>query len=292
MAQYYAASLSSCAEKSIVPSPNTRGICRLCGSEKDLSFEHIPPQRVGNTIPLQFRTLTDVVHGHQSNRKFRRGLGVPTLCQDCNTETANFYGDAYAMWSEQVSQSLNAPQPEDGYLYFTMQPLNVLKQILVMSLAMVADPTVEATKVKHEIAKHEDLREFVIDPTSKQMPFGYGVYSFRTSSSMPRFEGLVKILDFATGELIQVLAEIALPPLGHCVIGQSYIPPQAMRRTGLCPISWFSCFDFNETVTIPLRLPLMTVSTYFHLDYRTEDEVMLSVARQRIFELLCLRYHL
>lgn len=277
---------------SLMANQSTPGICRLCGLEKDLSFEHTPPQRVGNVNPLQFRTLTDVICEHQSNRKFPRGLGVPTLCRDCNTKTADLYGDAYAKWSEQVAQSLNAPQPEDGYLYFTMQPLNVLKQILVMSLAMVADPNVEATKVKYEIAKHEGLREFVLDPTSKKMPFGYGVYSFRTSSSMPRFEGLVKILDFATGELVQVLAEIALPPLGHCVIGQSYIPPHAITRKGLCPISWFSCFDFNETVAIPLRLPLKTVSTYFHLDYRTEGEVMLSVARQRIFELLCLRYHL
>jgi hypothetical protein len=213
------------------------------------------------------------------------------LCEACNNKTNEWYVAAYAEWARQAARSLAKTQNDSGDITFTIQPLNVLKQVAVGALAMVADPNADVAVVKPEVAKHWALRNFVLDPTSKDLPRQYAFYSYRTKGF--RFERLITKVDTETGEWTQILAEIARPPLGHCVVGQrSLFPLQTIAKRQLCSIDWFTYYDFNETATIPLRLPIKHVSTYFHLDYRTEEEVSSSVARQEIVELLRSRYKL
>jgi hypothetical protein len=265
--------------------------CRLCGRKKAISFEHTPPQAAGNTKPLQFRTLDDVIRGRQSSTKFPRGLGTPTVCADCNTRMGDYYVSAYVDWIDQARTSMSSPQTGDGYFYFTIRPLNVLKQVVVMALAMVAAPQANAAAVTAELAKHSELRDFVLDPTSKSIPFGYGIYVHLTDSKTPRFERLVATVNTTTQESYQTLAEIVLPPLGHTIVGQRF-PLKAMQVKGLCPMNWFSLFDYDETATVPLRLPILPITTYLPNDYRSEEEVSLLEVRQEILELLDSRYSL
>lgn len=260
--------------------------------------EHIPPRRTGNNKTIWVPTMDDMVQ-RRSPSRFDGGMGSFGLCDDCNRETGGFYGDAYFAWHQQIKVNINDGRGETECVTVTTQPLNVLKQILVMALAMVGSAEAESSKIKAEIAKHRSLRNFVRDPESKAMPKEYWVHCYLTTSRVPRFEKLTQKLNDVTGEWVQILCEFAKPPLGYNVV--SYLPPVnrllaplAVRRHKLCYINWFDLFDFNETATLKLQMPRLNIpqtASYYPLDYRTDDE-MLVYERGAIVDLLRERYNL
>ena len=117
------------------------GICRLSGYDKELSFEHIPPESAFNDQPLLFQTMQNLLQGH-SHRKFRRGIGEQSLCVSCNSNTGGWYGNSFADWSRQGLEGLDKLGDKSLFsLPYYIKPLNVIKQIMVMALAMSSEQT-------------------------------------------------------------------------------------------------------------------------------------------------------
>ena len=116
---------------------NIKGLCRICGYYKDLSFEHVPPRRAFNNQPRVFQTMQYFLQGH-SHRKFPKGIGEHSLCGKCNTDTADWYGEAFADWTRQGLEQFSKFGDNGLFsLPYHVKPLNVVKQIMVMAFGDV-----------------------------------------------------------------------------------------------------------------------------------------------------------
>lgn len=241
------------------------GYCRLCGEYGDLTFEHIPPKRAFNNQERVFHTLEDRLQG-RGRSKFRRGLGKHSLCERCNNRTGDWYGPAYAEWARQGFEWLDyLGEGASIQIPFQIMPLNVLKQIATMLLAMTHEGS---------IPYHEELRRFALNKQQKYLSPIYNIYAYLTSSG-PRFEGGSGIFNFNTGAFDYVDAEIALPPFGYCLTStRRRRGPSLASQQGLCHIDFFAQFDYNIWTTVFLRPPLVHVRSPFPLDYRSEEEIM------------------
>lgn len=240
------------------------GICRLCGKYKELSFEHIPPQSAFNDKMVVFETMHKWMQGYKNPiQKFPRGMGKYSLCEQCNKSTGLWYGTEFAHWAE---QGLNWFEKTNGqsslYLPFYIRPLNVIKQILVMMVAMASEATLEY---------HNELRRFLLNREQKYLPPWYSVYVYFKTNSQPRFEAEQAISN--DGSVSYIDAEIALPPFGYCVSSSRKGNNILATSKQLYNIGWFSRFDYNIWTQVQLRLPVLETNSPLPLDYRTKDEV-------------------
>lgn len=248
--------------------------CRLCGEWRKMTYEHVPPERAFNDRPRLFQSLQDKLR-KRNYTKYRKGIGLYSLCEQCNNTTGGNYGGAFVEWAKQGLEWLELIAENDIETFtFTIQPLNVLKQVCTMAIASMSIVSLK---------KHEDLRRFVFNKDSQYMPYNYGIYVYLAENEKPRFASDIVTSTFSSNSVTMVYLEIAIPPFGYCVVSQrSGISPEKIRQHRLYPIEWFWGYALNETATVELRLPKLPVNTVFPLDYRTETQVVQEMIDQEI----------
>lgn len=241
----------------------TVGHCRLCGNYKKLSFEHVPPKSAFNDHQVLFQTMQDMLRGH-SFKKFPRGIGSFSLCEDCNTKTGAWYAEAFVSWTRQGFEWLDKVGGSLLSLPFYIRPLNVLKQALVMALAMAPEASIDY---------HYDLRRFVLNKDQKHLPPRYRVHVYFNLKGQPRFASGMAIMRVDTGTANYVEAEVALPPFGYCITSPVRGVKSLAESQRLYDITWFSAYSYNNWTPIHLRVPVRETHEPFPLDYRSEEEV-------------------
>jgi len=240
------------------------GYCRLCGELKPLSFEHIPPKSAFNDRSVLFQTLQDMMES-RTHTKFRKGIGKNSLCEACNNLTGGWYGTAFVDWTYQGMVWFDKLGDKSLFtLPYHIMPLNVLKQVVVMALAMTSESTIEF---------HQELRRFVLNRTQTNLPPPYQVYTYFNSNGMQRFASEVVISKVDENATSYVEAEVALPPFGYCVTSTTGNIKSLADLLGLYNISRFSEFDFNMWTTLHMRLPMKETHQPFPLDYRTVTQI-------------------
>ena len=240
------------------------GFCRLCGQYKKLSFEHIPPRSAFNDRQQVFQTMQDLFSG-RGYSKFRRGVGAYSICETCNNRTGAWYGEAYAEWARQGLEWLDKLETNSILdLPYYIKPLNVIKQVIVMALAMSPENTVHY---------ENELRRFVLNREQKYLQSKEKVYVYFSHDGQPRFASGAVIMNVKSGGGAFVKAEISLRPFGYCICSPVRNTKLLPASQGLYDITWFSEFDYNIWTSIYLRIPLLETHEPFPLDYRTKAEI-------------------
>lgn len=244
---------------------NFEGFCRLCGVYKKLSFEHVPPQSAFNDQQRLLKTMQDALQERPYSR-FRRGLGKNTLCERCNNLTGGWYGEAFVSWTKQGFDWFDRVKGERMIsLPYYIKPLNVLKQCLVMALAMSSEGS---------LSYHRDLRRFVLNPRQRDLPPDYRIHVYFTMDGQPRFASGMAITKVGEGGGASYIeAEVSLPPFGYAITSSVGNYKSLADATGLYEITWFSRYEYNEWTTVHLRIPARETHEPFPLDYRNKTEV-------------------
>lgn len=211
------------------------GVCRICGDYTKLSFEHIPPRKAFNDNRVTFETIHDTFS--KKSRTSQRGMGDYSLCESCNNNTGSWYGAAFVKWTQQGFEWLDKiGGSSDLSLPFHLMPLNVLKQILVMMLAMST-----SKRLNHL----EEVRRFVLNKEQRYLPPYLKVFTYFNLSGKPRYVSDVAVMRVDLGEVVFVDAEVALPPFGY-VIASSEKSKSLPSMLDLYDITWFSEFDYGQ----------------------------------------------
>lgn len=91
------------------------GTCRICGTEDELSFEHVPPRAAFNNHRIFEADIDALRTGKWSpgerieDGKYKqRGAGAHTLCGRCNSITGHWYGGACVEVAKQAMVRLHA----------------------------------------------------------------------------------------------------------------------------------------------------------------------------------------
>ncbi len=97
------------------------GICRICGQEGELSFEHIPPRAAFNnkrTIQLQFDEALALGPDEPVRGSVQQGgVGGYTLCPRCNNNSGKWYGPYFVDWCYQGMHLLNKTKGRPTLIY-------------------------------------------------------------------------------------------------------------------------------------------------------------------------------
>jgi hypothetical protein len=240
------------------------GYCRLCGTFTKLTYEHNPPKSAFNDSQQIFQTMQDLM-SNRRNSKFRQGIGKYSLCEKCNNLTGAWYGTSFVSWTRQGFEWISKLEAGTKIsLPFHIQPLNVVKQVLVMALAMTSE---------HTLDYHYELRRFLLNKDTKYLPPKYLVHVYFNRNGEPRFASDMVISKVDNNSMSYVEAEVALPPFGYCVTKSIKNTLSIAQNEGLSDITWFSQFDYNIWTTVYLEIPLRETNEPFPLDYRTKEEV-------------------
>ncbi len=217
--------------------------CKLCGNFETLTFEHIPPQGAFNSSPVLFQDKENLLdkssYRYGGRKRSNRGAGGYHLCGSCNKNTGSWYANDYIDFAKQGAYVLTHRVYANNFICaeYEIKPLNVLKQILTMFVALDNSGF---------FLKKPSIREFILDRKSKSLPpdirllmYMSSAISLRNPLSWSNMDGYAR-----------TFGEITFIPFGFHI---SIETPTINRP--FCDISNFSDFEFGEEslITLPLR---------------------------------------
>lgn len=233
-----------------------KGNCHLCGEYKELSFEHIPPKAAFNDRPILIQK-----HEHLFDKKSyvygksirsNNGSGAYCFCENCNKSTGGWYARDF---SEFVAQAYNHFDKTErisntNLIEFNFKPLNVLKQILTMFLA------IEHTGI---LKNDKELVNFILEKDNNILPDKYQIYLYNTISKHKRLYG-IQWNNF-NGRM-NTHSEITFNPFGYFLTVNSLPPINTMTN-----ITDFKKFQFNETKKYIIPLFYLKTNSMFLGNY-------------------------
>ena len=241
------------------------GICRICGIEGKLSFEHVPPEAAFNDRPLVMAGMRDLIGrdpDQPRGRTQQRGAGDYTLCERCNNRTGHWYGSAYVEWARQALMIVGAARGCATLYYgYRIHPLRVLKQVICMFFSA------------NGARRQPDLVRFVLDPERRGLHPDIQVFAFLTNGNRARQCGVSGILNFDRGQAV-ILSEVTFPPFGFVLCLGSPAPDPR-----LIDITFFAKFGYGEARDVFLRLPVLPVHSHYPGDYRSRADILNCVRR-------------
>lgn len=227
------------------------GICSICGENKELTFEHLPPRAAKNDRPVNiqdhrhlFLLSDENFHLYQKFSKSPKGLGGYKLCESCNTG-GNYANDYAKLVDEAFPLVIMQRNNKSVQFSINIHPLNVLKQILIFHLC--ADQDLGALR---EIIQENN---FILDRHQKELPPEIKVFMYATLSDKHRMFGIATGLFNFPGN-VATYSEFNFHPFGFIVSLNSDPPLDSMME-----ITHFKDYNYNELSTINFELPLLNV---------------------------------
>ncbi|WP_128759345.1 hypothetical protein [Leeuwenhoekiella marinoflava] len=184
------------------------GICRLCKTETDLSFEHIPPKSAFNkttryfSVPFKEYTKSKNWLNYKPKGKVNQGgLGYYSLCEKCNGFLNDNYVRAYADWAKFGMAAISKSQTNyNVWSVYDKNPFRILKQIISMFISM-NDP--------HFSKSYPELLKFVNEPESRNLSERYKVFVYLKS------RGQIRTINWSATNFYGQVCEFAFSPFGY-----------------------------------------------------------------------------
>lgn len=228
---------------------NMVGECKICNKKGKLSFEHIPPKAAFNDKAI-FAQEYDHLFNENSyvygkRMKNKKGSGKYSLCESCNNLTGDWYARDFAEFCKQGMNQLTSKRKPNSTVNFnfTIKPLNILKQVVVMFMAN------EGTNC---FQQNEQLQNFVLNKESKILPENFDIYLYSSLSNKKKMLG-VSLVGHITG-LIIMGAEINFHPFGYLLILKS-----SATKVEMPSINSFLEYNYDEVKTFQITLPYLKI---------------------------------
>jgi len=129
----------------------------------------------------------------------------------------------------------------------------------------------------HAPQRHAELVHFVLNKEARGLPPVYRFFVYYNMGQRMRRVG-ISVQGSNPAGLI-TLSEIAYPPFGYVMTFKS--PPPDAR---LCEITHFTRRDYDEDLSVPLRLLVLPVHLMYPGDYRSKEQIMQDYAANILVE--------
>ena len=254
----------------------TYGICRLCGENKELTFEHVPPETVFNKGAVRNVSLDAVIKDTVKENKLpweinygkgkiqQRGRGGFFLCRSCNSCTGQWYVPEYSRFVHAIQGAMLQAGEQKyeslGLWIKSIRPLPIFKQVMTMFC-----------DINNGLMGDDSLKGYLLDKASRVFNRDrYHLYAHIHAGALERMNG---IMVQATNFGIITLSEISTYPLGFTL----YInKPKNYKPEGV-EITSFSEWDYEDEGDVQIIIPKLECNTMFSGDYRTKEEITGSV---------------
>jgi hypothetical protein len=239
------------------------GVCRICGREGPLSFEHIPPKAAFNDRPvivLKFEETLKLGPDEVAKGPIQqRGMGYYTLCEQCNNNTGAWYGKQFIDWCYQGMEILRRTNGNPSLINLNyLLPLPILKQIVTMFFSVHPETF---------SIPNEELVRFILNKEEKYLSPKYRFFVYFNTRGRPRSFGGGGLLNFDTGS-ITIISEITFPPFGYVMTINSGSPDPRLAE-----ITHFAQYGYKEFVVMEVKLPVLPTYLPTPGDYREIDQI-------------------
>ncbi len=239
-----------------------KGICIICGSEGDLSFEHTPPHSAFNDCKVLF-TSADVYwnRGPGKNlpaigKQFQRGYGRNSICQPCNWKTGQWYVPYFADWCRKGKEFYDRTKGRSGVMELSLIfPLPVIKQVSTIFLARYGDYLDPSNKAP--------LVRFVLNKEQRYLDPKYRFWVYLVAPGPLRDAPPSLSLDVLNGKAMYG-AEFSFPPYGYLMTVNSQPSEPKLRE-----ISYFTRYAYLEMKQFSLDLQVLPTHGPTMGDYRS-----------------------
>lgn len=262
------------------------GECKLCGCTKELTFEHVPPEKSYNSSSVKKFTGNEAMKlfaGTDGRMPWeteglkgkiqQRGSGDYYLCKECNNNTGSWYMTEYVKFSHTMGQILLHAITNDPPLSMLsvklepFYPLRVIKGILTMFC-----------DINYGCMGDDSLRSFLLNKESTNFNSKkYSLYMYLSKGPMWRIQG-VSALGSLNGSII-CLSEISTLPVGFLMITDN---TSNRPIPGLC-LNDFANFKYDEKATAELiNLPIFEVNSQMPMDFRNKSEIIQCINENKL----------
>ncbi len=254
------------------------GICKLCGTFSEMTFEHVPPEKAFNSFPVRILPFKDVISSMTCSdnklpleaisvkgKKQQRGMGGYYLCRKCNSDTGSWYMRQYSELAKTLHVMIDKESLEPGSnLYsFTIceiYPLRLFKAVMTLFC-----------DINNECLGDKNLQSFLLNKESTDFDVRkYRVYMYLIPPGQIRNCPISVIIKTNNAQQICV-SEMALYPMGFAL----YIDkPNDYNAFGF-EISNMCNYNYNDRVEMQfLNVPYVSLNSKFPADYRSKDEII------------------
>lgn len=242
------------------------GKCKLCGKNKEMTFEHVPPRVAFNkTTKHKSISMDDFSHieslesFNPKGKILQGGIGYYALCKDCNSFLGRQYVKSYENWVKSGYEVFSIGN-SNYYKYIAMNqtPLKILKQIVSMFIVINDEFFIEA---------YPELVNFVNNPNSNLLPDKFKVFLYLNNEGQYRY---CKFSTISTPEVgILNCSELTFPPFGYVMTFD--FEGEISRMLNITDFKNFSP-EINGNVGLGLfKLP--TYLPFLPLDYRKAEKI-------------------
>lgn len=86
-----------------------RDKCNICGEEKQLTWNHVPPKSTGNSKEILANLLIQgFPESDKYQKKYQNGIRFRTICQECNNSLIGEYDMDYKKIIEDIKNILKS----------------------------------------------------------------------------------------------------------------------------------------------------------------------------------------
>lgn len=251
------------------------GKCKICGKEKKLTFEHIPPKASFNGQKVEIikgDELIKTITGKRlpwdtsglKKKVSQNGTKVKTLCSKCNSFTGQHYGSWYVDLVGGFHNFIQSNKPKANEYYefdlHQIKPLNIFKQIISMFCS-----TTSITMT------HPIIRKFLLDIECNEFPEDeFRVLLNIFISGIPKITGPTVMSTIRDHYLLSQI--VAYPFELTLIMNYDKLKSKDLTHYGT-DITNFTKYKYNAEEDIKFKARMIESFTSFPLERRGKDEI-------------------
>ena len=248
------------------------GKCKLCGLEKELTFEHVPPKGAINDTPSKRYSQAEIIQRLNETewkigidfsktrweRNQQKGNGGYYLCEDCNNNVGSWYMDEYARTAKIFDEVIRAKQMQvNDKISVTLKdvhPLRLIKAIMVMFCDILPEGSIS-----------QGLRDYLLNRESRSFNVNeFGFFMYLAAPALHKENPLC--LSVMNGGEILEFSEIVRYPIGVQMVHKM---PAAYKPDGVL-INQLAEYNYNESRNIRFEgIPYLNTESPFGNDFRS-----------------------
>lgn len=254
-----------------------RGVCRICGRESRLTFEHVPPKATYNKSSVKYVNVMelikaddvlpwelDKVAGHIS----QKGKGGYWLCEECNNNLGAWYARPFKRFIDPlmyVRQNI----VDDSYKSVELeirdvQPLAIYKQMI----GMFCD-------INPNLSKQDGIRDFLLDTESQEFDTEkYKLCIYLQKAGIEKATPISAKISIGEREPV-LISEISSIPIGMIL----YIDlPEGINPPATDVSSFVGC-KYSDKRTVTMTLNIYENNTWIPEDFRSKEEIIAMIRK-------------
>lgn len=231
-----------------------QGTCHICGQNKKLTFEHIPPHKAFNNLPAKVYNGGELLKKYKGEpykyQNMQKGKGGYTLCEECNNNTGSWYAEEYIEIALVTAYAIKDYEPMNvgTAIHFhtdKYRPLSFIKQIIAMFCSTLYIEDVQLlgfdklllNKTSNEIDKAKfDIRMYLTNVKNGQFQTGKMELLKQNDSSI----------------YVQNIAEIGAYPFGFIL----NMTPEHPIEEGIS-IMWMLDTEYGINYNVEIDIPYL-----------------------------------